>query len=155
MCPMAAGSHFWVRLVSPLAPCQRAQAQPTRDLSFIPPPCSAPPLSGLPGPASQSQCGVDSQLGCNQLQVGLFAHSSFFSPSLAACLLAQPLRVGMLLLLTSLSFLLLVFSHTCSLLSIITSQPHGTLTVLSPPCPLKPLLSGSWAQNTLYNLPQV
>lgn len=77
---------------------------------------------------------TNSSSACSLIPLSLSA-----SPSLAVCLLAQPLRVGMLLLLSSLPFPSLVCfpKPTCSLLSSVISQPYGAMTVLSPPCPLE------------------
>ena len=131
----AAGSHRQ----------HRGQRRPTPRRRLGSPPRSVPPFSWLPCPNSQTfSVGFDSWLFllcCDQLQLCLFAYSSFSpSPSLPAWLSAlwRPLRVGMLLLLTFLSCLSLVLCflrHACSLLSSVTAQPGGATAVPLPLCP--------------------
>lgn len=141
MCPVVSGSHRWA------LSCEHsgagASTGPTHTgywtCSFYLTLLHSLPFPGFPAPTPKhSVCVL--VLGSSLLRPtpALFAHSSFplLLSLLAVCLLAQPLRVGMLLLFTSLS-LVCFLRHTHSLLLSVTSQPYGAVTVLSLPCPLE------------------
>lgn len=135
---------FWEPPTGSIRWTQRRRSQrgprPHRllDLLLCLTPLHSLPFPGFPAPAPKHSVWF-LVLGSSLLRPApaLFAHSSFPLLSLlAVCLWARPLRVGMLLLFTSLS-LVRFLRHIHSLLSPVTSQPHGAVAVLSLPCPLE------------------
>lgn len=146
----AIGSILWTQW-------RRSQHRPhphrLLDLLLYLTPLHSLPFPGFPAPTPKHSVWF-LVLGSSLLRPTrvLFAHSSFplLLSLLAVCLLAQPLTVGMLLLFTSL-FLVCFLRHIHSLLSL-----HPNLLGLwqfSPfLVPLQPVLSSSWAENTLHNL---
>lgn len=139
MCSVVSGSHRW----APSGEHRGAGASAGPAHTGCWTCCCLTPLHSLPFPGFPALAPKHSVwflvLGSSLLRPApaLFAHSSFPLLSLlAVCLWARPLRVGMLLLFTSLS-LVRFLRHIHSLLSPVTSQPHGAVAVLSLPCPLE------------------